>query len=75
MKQIKIGQIGKGGFGKKILSKLESIDNISIEWICGSQDKWWSQETVDWVVIASPNEFHYEQAKYFLENNTNAPSL
>ena len=68
---IKVGQIGKGGFGKKILSKLNNIDNVSIEWVCGSQDKWWEQEKTDWVIIASPNEFHYEQAKYFLENNTN----
>ena len=68
---IKVGQIGKGNFGKKILSKLNSINSISVEWVCGSQDKWWEQEKVDWVIIASPNEFHYEQSKYFLENNTN----
>tara|TARA_R110001583_G_scaffold90811_1_gene232806 strand:+ start:4827 stop:6599 length:1773 start_codon:yes stop_codon:yes gene_type:complete len=67
----KVGQIGKGSFGKKILSKLNNISNISIEWVCGSQDKWWKQEKVDWVIVASPNEFHYEQVKYFLENNTN----
>ena len=71
MNQIKIGQIGKGSFGKKILSKLKSINNVSIEWVCGSQDKWWKQEKVDWVIVASPNEFHYEQVKYFLENNIN----
>ena len=71
MNQIKIGQIGKGSFGKKILSKLNNIEGISINWVCGSQDKWWNQEKVDWVIVASPNEFHYEQAKYFLKNNTN----
>ena len=71
MNQIKIGQVGEGSFGKKILSKLKTISNISIEWVCSSQDKWWKQEKVDWVIIATPNEFHYEQAKYFLENNTN----
>ena len=68
---IRVGQIGKGKFGDKILSKLKDINGISIEWICGSQDKWWKQSKVDWVIIASPNEFHYEQSKYFLENNTN----
>tara|TARA_R110001592_G_scaffold247221_3_gene509296 strand:+ start:96 stop:1820 length:1725 start_codon:yes stop_codon:yes gene_type:complete len=71
MKSIKIGQIGSGNFGGKILSKLKNLKNISIEWICNSQDKWWQQEKVDWVIVASPNEFHYEQTKYFLENNTN----
>jgi len=68
---IKIGQIGKGSFGNKILSKLNNIKDISMEWVCDSQDKWWQQEKVDWVIIASPNEFHYEQAKHFLKNNTN----
>lgn len=67
---IKVGQIGRGSFGKKILSKLNSIDNISVDWVCGSQDKWWDQTPVDWVIIASPNEFHYEHAKHFLEKNT-----
>ena len=71
MNLIKIGQIGKGSFGKKIMSKLHSIEGVSIEWVCGSQDKWWKQEKVDWVIIASPNEFHYEQAKYFLNNKIN----
>tara|TARA_R110000824_G_scaffold73142_2_gene186383 strand:+ start:9666 stop:11402 length:1737 start_codon:yes stop_codon:yes gene_type:complete len=68
---IKIGQIGKGNFGNKILSKIKLIPNTTLNWVCGSQDRWWEQESVDWVIIASPNEFHYEQAKYFLENNIN----
>lgn len=68
---VKVGQIGKGNFGEKILSKLNNLDGISIKWVCGSQDKWWDQEKVDWVIVATPNEFHYEQAKYFLKNNTN----
>lgn len=71
MNQVNVGQIGKGSFGKKILSKLQKINKVSIKWVCGSQDKWWKQDKVDWVVIASPNEFHYEQAKHFLKNNTN----
>ena len=68
---IKVGQIGKGNFGGKILSKLKSLNYINIEWICDSQDKWWNQPKVDWVIIASPNEFHYEQSKHFLEKGIN----
>ncbi len=68
---IKIGQIGKGKFGSKILSKLKTLKNIEIAWVCNSQDYWWDQEKVDWVIIASPSEFHYEQSFYFLKNKTN----
>jgi hypothetical protein len=68
---IKVGQIGKGSFGNKIHSKLKNIPEVKIEWVCGSQDKWWEQTQVDWVIIASPTEFHYEQAKHFLLNQTN----
>ena len=72
MKKIKVGQIGKGGFGKKILSKLEKMSDVSIEWIYGSKDNWWQDDIgLDWVIIASPNEFHYEQAKYFLQRGVN----
>ncbi len=70
--EIKVGQIGNGSFGKKILSKLKAIDNVKISWISTSQDKWWDNDlTVDWVVIATPNEFHYEQSKFFLEKGIN----
>ena len=66
MKKIKVGQIGKGSFGKKILSKLEKMSDVSVEWVYGSKDKWWESDVdLDWVIIVSPNEFHYEQAKYY----------
>ena len=68
---IKIGQIGKGNFGNKILSKLKNIKGVEISWVCDSQGSWWEQKKVDWVIVASPNEFHYEQSKHFLENKTN----
>jgi len=67
---IKIGQIGKGQFGSKILSKLKTLD-VEVKWIAGSNDKWWLKDKVDWVIIASPNEFHYEQAKHFLKRGIN----
>jgi len=67
---IKVGQIGKGSFGSKILSKLELIEGVQIEWVLGSKDQWWNYEA-EWVIIASPSEFHYEQAKHFLKKGMN----
>ena len=67
---IKVGQIGKGSFGSKILSKLELIEGVEIEWVLGSKDQWWDYEA-EWVIIASPSEFHYEQAKHFLKKGMN----
>ena len=72
MKKIKVGQIGNGSFGKKILSKLENMTDVSIEWIYCSKDCWWQKYNgLDWVIVASPNEFHYEQVKYFLQRGVN----
>jgi len=69
---IKVGLLGYGSFGKKIESKLTNIENISIEWICTSTDEWWTNVIdLDWVIIATPNEFHYEQAKHFIEQGVN----
>jgi len=70
--KIRVGQIGNGGFGKKILNKLAVIDNVEIIWVSTSQDKWWkNQLELDWVIVCSPNEFHYEHSKYFLEKGIN----
>lgn len=70
---IKVGQIGNGKFGKKILSKLDQINDVEVQWVCDSRAQWWldSYENVDWVIIATPNEFHYEQAKHFLQKGIN----
>ena len=67
---VNVGQIGKGKFGNKILSKLNNLP-VNVKWVAGSKDKWWNYELPDWVVIASPNEFHYEQAYYFLSRGVN----
>lgn len=67
---IKVGQIGKGSFGSKILSKLKKIEEVELSWILGSKDKYWEYEA-DWVIVASPSIFHYEQSKFFLEKGIN----
>jgi len=71
MKKINVGLIGKGSFGNKILSKINLIDYLHLSWVYGSQDRWWEFSKVDWVIIATPNEFHYEQAKYYLSKGVN----
>jgi len=69
---IKVGLLGYGSFGKKIESKLNNLKDVSIEWICTSTDAWWTNVIdLDWVIIATPNEFHYEQAKHFIEQGIN----
>jgi hypothetical protein len=69
---IKVGLLGYGSFGKKIESKLNEISSVSIEWICTSKDEWWTNAIdLDWVIIATPNEFHYEQAKHFMKQGIN----
>ena len=67
---IKVGQIGKGKFGSKILAKLKLIEGVEVEWVLGSKDQWWNYES-EWIIIASPSEFHYEQAKHFLKKGIN----
>ena len=68
---IKVGQIGCGKFGNKILSKLKQIKYVEVVKVIRSQDKWWELEDVNWVIVATPNEFHYEQSKYYLEKSIN----
>ena len=67
---IKVGQIGKGAFGSKILDKLSKLEDVEIVWVLGSKEKWLKYEA-DWIIIASPSEFHYEQSKYFLSKGLN----
>jgi len=68
---IKVGQIGCGSFGYKILTKINNIKFIESVTVLTSEDKWWELEDVNWVIVATPNEFHYEQSKYYLEKGIN----
>ncbi len=64
---VKVGIVGKGSFGKKIIDKLKELSYVKVTWTLDSSCDWWLCGDVDWVIIATPNEFHYEQAKHFLE--------
>ena len=66
---LKIGLLGEGSFGLKIKEKLENKFNLI--WIADSNVDFKTLEKPHWVFIATPNIFHFEQAKFFLENGVN----
>lgn len=68
---VRIGIIGAGDFGKKIISKLNHINGISYEVIATSTDNWKGFIGCDWVIIATPTEFHYEQVLFYLNSGVN----
>jgi len=63
----KVGIIGKGYFGKKIHSTLKSF--CDIKFFTGREFD--VTYDIDWVVIASSTESHYELAKHFIESGVN----
>ena len=66
-----VGLIGVGSFGSVLLEKLIDLSFVNVSWTCNSSSNWKIQSPVDWVVIASPNLFHYEQSEWFLERGVN----
>lgn len=68
---VKIGIIGAGDFGKKIISKLDRIEGIVYKIITSSTEDWKVFVDCDWVIIATPTEFHYEQVLYYLNCGIN----
>ena len=63
----KVGIIGKGYFGKKIHSTLKSF--CDIKFVTGREFN--VTYDIDWVVIASSTESHYELAKHFIQKGIN----
>lgn len=69
---LKVVLIGVGSFGKKILNKIESIPYIEVIDKISSSSSWENiPNNIDWVIISTPTEFHYEQVKYFLNKGIN----
>jgi len=59
---IKVGLIGHGNWGKILHSKIKNIADV--KFICTSKDNYISKlKDVDWVVVATPNNTHYEIVK------------
>jgi len=56
---IKVGLIGYGTWGKILYKKLEKF--CEVKFTCRSKDDYMSQlKDVDWVIVSTPNETHYE---------------
>ena len=67
---MQVGLIGKGYWGKILLSKLEKVSNVLF--VFGSKDDYKSKlDLVDWIFIATPNDTHYEIVKYCLKKYKN----
>ena len=59
---IKVGLIGYGAWGKILYTKLEKF--CDVKFTCRSKDNYISKlDDVDWVVVSTPNETHYEIVK------------
>jgi len=59
---IKVGLIGYGTWGKILYTKLEKF--CDVKFTCRSKDNYMSKlDDVDWVVVSTPNETHYEIVK------------
>ena len=59
---IKVGLIGYGTWGKILYTKLEKF--CDVKFTCRSKDNYISKlDDVDWVVVSTPNETHYEIVK------------
>ena len=66
----KVGLIGLGYWGKIINEKLEKF--CDVKFTCQSRDPYLDRlDEVDWVVVATPNDTHYEIVKSCLELGKN----
>jgi hypothetical protein len=66
----KIGLIGYGKWGKILYDKLKIF--CDIKFICRSKDSYLDKlDQIDWVVIATPEDTHYEIVKNCLSNGKN----
>ena len=62
---IRVGLIGYGTWGKILYKKLEKF--CDVKFICRSKDTYLDKlDDVDWVVVSTPDETHYEIVKQCL---------
>ena len=66
----KVGLIGYGKWGKILYNKLKNI--CDLKFICTSKDDYESKlKDVEWVVIATPNDTHYNIVRNCILNKKN----
>lgn len=77
MKKIDCVLIGIGYWGSKINKYIEANPNFNLKYSCDSKfdlNKIWDDSAITAVVIATPNNTHYEITKLALLNNKNVLS-
>ena len=66
----RIGVIGCGKWGTKVINELKSIANI--KFIYNSKDNYKIFEpNIDWVFVLTPDKTHYEIVKFFINKKIN----
>ena len=67
---IKVGLIGYGNWGKILYKKLEKF--CDVKFTCTSKDTYLDKlDDVDWVVVSTQNDTHYEIVSNCLKNGKN----
>ena len=64
---MRVGVVGKGSFGSKIVDKLNSLADVIF--VTGKEYN--VSYDIDWVFVASSNESHYDIVKEFLSKKVN----
>ena len=63
--------VGKGLWGNKLFRNLKKIGNVRKIIRSKNNYKNIDLKNIDWIIIASPNKFHYRHVKFFLEKKMN----
>ena len=64
-RRLKFGVVGSEGIqGLRLLNYLDTFGEVV--WSCNSNDAVDTAPMLDWVLISSPNIFHYEYARHFI---------
>ena len=67
---VNVGLIGYGKWGKILYDKLVQISNV--KFICKSKDNYFTKlKDVDWIVVATPDNTHYDIVKNCLWKGKN----